>query len=144
MKQIPVTIDGNDTGVWPSAALKAIFSEIEAMLNTLVVTGEHDYIDLRGLPLAPSDLGLLKRILGSGEVDATVDALGPTYIHETAIPGVWWITNKNTEEVTISEYLEITTLPEMLATQHQDLHNSVSIMRERLKTLGVTTEKHTA
>ena len=132
MKQIPVTIENSNTGLWPSAALKAIFSEIEVMLNTLIVTGEHSYIDLRGLPLAPSDLGLLKRILGNGEVHATVNALGLSYINETAIPGVWWITNKNTEEVTISEYLEITTLPELLKTQHSDLHRSVSIMHDRL------------
>jgi len=135
MKQIHVTIENRNTGLWPSAALKAIFSEIEVMLNTLLVPGEPNYLDLRGLPLAPSDLDLLKRILGNGEVQATVDALGPTYIHETAIPGVWWVTNNNTEEVTISEYLEITTSPELLVTQHRDLHRSVSIMHDRLKTL---------
>jgi len=135
MIDIPIKIETQQSELWPSATLKAIFTEIENMLSTLRVTGEHNYIDLRGIPLSPSDIELLKRVLGTGEVQATVNALGPTYINETAIPGVWWITNNNLDDVTVSEYLEITTLPEILVTQHQDLHDSVAILRERVSTL---------
>lgn len=133
-KDIPVSIQNRSQPATQSEQVKALLNEIRDMLSTLAVTGEHNYIDIRSLPMSPNDVGLLKEILGHGEVEATVKALGPTHICETQVPGVWWVTNKNSEDVTISEYIEVTTLPEILVTQHQDLHDSVAILDSRLKT----------
>ena len=106
----------------PSAQVMAILKELQTMLETLVQTGEHNYVDIRSIPLAPGEMENLKQILGNGEVDAIISALGPTHVTETSIPGIWWVTHNNAAEEIISEFIEVTDLPEILKTQHHDLH----------------------
>jgi hydrogenase-1 operon protein HyaF len=120
---IPVTVDQSaGKSVQPSAQVMAIFKELQTMLDTLVETGDQNYVDIRSIPLMPGELKTLKRILGTGEVDAIISALGPTHVTETSIPGIWWVTHKNVADEIISEFIEVTDLPEILKTQHHDLH----------------------
>lgn len=133
-QQIPVTIldDTQPSGV-VSEFVQALLQELMDMVIALVETGASNFLDLKSLPMAPGELEQLQEILGRGEVEATVTALGPTHIVETAIPGVWWVTHKNNSEEVISEFIEVTSLPEILLTQHEELYNSVDIMKGRLE-----------
>ncbi|MGD8560603.1 MAG: hydrogenase expression/formation C-terminal domain-containing protein [Gammaproteobacteria bacterium] len=134
LEDIPVAIeyanDGESTAV--SAQVKALMLEVQGMLEKLVDSGQNNYIDLRSLPMMPGELATLKAILGTGEVQATITALGPTTITETSIPGVWWITHKNAHEEVLSEFIEVTKLPGILMTQDEDLQDSVNILQRRL------------
>ena len=138
ISDIPITVEQPDHMAAPSAQVKALLQELRDMLQVLIKTGEHNYIDIRSLPLLPGELDSLKEILGTGEVEATVNALGPTLIRETQIPGIWWVTHKNTNHEILSEFIEVTTLPEILVTQHHDLHESPDLLKRRMEECDVS------
>ena len=112
---------GNGGG--PSAQVLAIASEIARHLQVLLDSGEGASIDLRSLPLAPGDYQALKDLLGQGEVNARIDALGPSEIRETAIPGVWWLVHRNASDEVMADLIEITHCPVILRTQDEELRN---------------------
>jgi len=104
----------------PSQVL-AILNELHFKLKALIEQDQNDSIDLRTLPLFPGDYELLKETLGYGEVHVTIEAMGPTEIYETAIPGIWWVTHYNSQDENVAEYIEITPLPELIKTSQQDI-----------------------
>ena len=57
----------------------------------------------------------IREILGIGEVEIQIDALGPTLIQETAFPGVWWLEHRNADDVLTGRYIEITAVPALVA-----------------------------
>lgn len=137
-QQIPVVVESESWDQVPvPPLLKAILQELMDMIVSLDETGATNYIDLKSLPLMHNELEQLKHILGRGEVEATVDAMGPSRITETLIPGVWWVTHLNAQEEVVSEFIEVTTLPEILRSQHQDLWNNVDLLKARLQEFGV-------
>ena len=117
------------TNTSPSPQAKAILLELQGMLYELVHTGKSTSIDIRSLPITPGDFEYLKSLLGEGEVTATINALGPTKIIETEIPGVWWITHYNADEMVLAESIEVTELPELLKTQQQDLQQAIALFK---------------
>ena len=140
LTDIPVKVSpSNELRNAPSAQVLAILKELQTMLNTLVETGDENYVDIHGMPLLPGEIQSLKQILGSGEVDATIAALGPTHVTETSIPGIWWVTHKNANDEIISEFIEVTDLPEILKTQHHDLHEAPEKFEQRLKEINSVT-----
>ena len=120
----------------PSTQVMAILQELQTMLETLLETGDQNYVDIRSIPLMPGEMENLKQILGSGEVDAIISALGPTHVTETSIPGIWWVTHKNAADEIISEFIEVTDLPEILKTQHHDLHAAPDRFKQRLNEIN--------
>jgi hydrogenase-1 operon protein HyaF len=130
---IPVSVltQGNSDTTEPSSLLLALLQELRSMLNTLVQKSKSSVIDLHSLPLQPDDLRQLKRILGEGEVVARLSVLGPSHIVETQVPGIWWITHLNPNDEVMSEFIEVTDLPEILKTPAQDLRSAVSVLESR-------------
>lgn len=120
-----------------SGPLMVALRELMDMVISLVETGATNFLDIKSLPLSPGDLEKLRTVLGEGEVEVIVNALGPTHIHETSVPGVWWVTHKNSNEEVISEFIEVTSLPEILLTQHEELWHSADVMEGRLKEFGI-------
>lgn len=116
-----------------AGTVRAVLHEIAARLERLVDYGETGAIDLRSLPLAPGDRERLEMFLGQGEVDALVNALGPTRVRETAVRGVWWVTHCNADEETVAEFLEVTRLPAILETHADEVRESLDQLRERLR-----------
>ena len=140
LTDIPVKVSpSNELRNAPSAQVLAILKELQTMLDTLVETGDENYVDIHGMPLLPGEIQSLKYILGTGEVDATIAALGPTHVTETSIPGIWWVTHKNANDEIISEFIEVTDLPEILKTQHHDLHEAPEKFAQRLKEINPAT-----
>lgn len=107
----------------PSQVL-AILNELQFKLKVLNEQGDTDAIDLRTLPLFPGDYEQLKKTLGKGEIDVSIDAMGPSSIYETAFPGIWWVTHYNSENENVAEYIEITTLPVLLKTSHEEIEQA--------------------
>jgi hydrogenase-1 operon protein HyaF len=120
----------------------AILREIESLLAELVDSGRSGRIDLRSLPLLPGDDARLADVLGEGEVDATIQAMGATRVRETAVPGVWWVTHRNVEGHTIAELIEVTLVPEILKTHREDARIGLTTLQERIADLIRGGESH--
>jgi len=132
IKSIPVRAEdsGSDLPDWGNAF--PIIHEIRHGLNRLVETGETTLIDLKAIPFGPGDEERLLSLLGRGEVEATLDALGRSRIRESAVPGVWVVDHRNADDERIALHIEITTFPEILRTQARDLNGAVAALDARI------------
>lgn len=110
-----------------------ILSEIRHAVAKLIADGEATRIDLAAMPFGPGDEDRLMAMLGRGEVQATVDALGPTRIWETRFPGVWVVDYANAEGERIALQIEVDQVPQLLRTQSADLADTLSALDARLR-----------
>ena len=101
--------------------VKPLLHEIKHGLDKLVETGQTSIIDLRSIPLAPGEEDKILSMLGHGEVQAQLNALGLSEVTETQYAGVWIVTHYNDENHIISRFIEVTTMPEILCSQTEDI-----------------------
>lgn len=113
--------------------VEPLLHEIRHALKRLASGGEGTTIDLTRLPLAPSEEERIEETLGTGEVRAQVDALGPTLIQETSYPGVWLITHKNVDDVVVARFIEVTRIPELLRSQPADIDAGIDRLEDELR-----------
>ena len=139
LQDISVRVE-EGAGAEPTAQVLAIASEIEQHLKALLKDGQNASIDLRSLPLSPGDYQALKALLGEGEVSARLDALGPSTIYETAIPGVWWLVHRNDSDELMADLIEITDCPDILKTQTEDLRDGPERLRARIEQQAAITQ----
>lgn len=132
LKGIPIAVADDDAGLALSGNADPILHEVRSLLKDLVESGKSASIDLRSLPLFPGDYEKLKEVLGQGEVSATIDAMGPTQVCETAVHGVWWVTHYNCDATIIAEFIEVTTIPEILRTHPADARSGLDLLQSRL------------
>lgn len=109
-----------------------ILHEVRHALGRLIAAGETTQIDLEAIPFGPGDLERLTALLGAGEVSATIAALGPTLIQETAIPGVWLVDYRNSDDERLALHVEVATIPGILRVQPEDLASATAILDARL------------
>lgn len=112
---------------------RPILFEIRHALEELLASGATAIIDLRSIPLAPGEEETIIDTLGQGEVHASLNALGPSEIYESRYAGVWLITHYNEDQAVVSRFIEITTLPDILRSQREDMSNALN---ELIKELG--------
>jgi hydrogenase-1 operon protein HyaF len=129
LNEIPVHVELSNESM---SMLLPILHEILTMLKTLITSGQSNILDLRHEPLELDEIAALKELLGQGEVNANLNALGSTNIRETSISGVWWITHYNQEDNIIGEFIEITTCPEMLKTFPEELESALVRLQDKL------------
>jgi hypothetical protein len=119
LTDIPVRIEPSRPTQPPSGGLgggvAAILSELATLLERLVRGEPSRSIDLRSLPMSPQDRAELQRVLGEGEVQATIDARGLSKIRETRISGVWWVEHFDERGELIAELIAVSRIPEILA-----------------------------
>ncbi len=113
--------------------VRALLTEISSMLSALINDDMVDSIDIHSLPLLPGEHEAIQTILGQGEVKASFDSLGTTTIYETALAGVWWVTHNNEDGDCIAETIDITTIPAILESQHDDIEVAHKALKEQLK-----------
>ena len=101
--------------------VKPLLHEIKHGLDNLIETGQTTIIDLRSIPLAPGEEDKILSMLGQGEVQAQLNALGLSEVTETQYAGVWIVTHYNDENHIISRFIEVTTMPEILCSQTEDI-----------------------
>ena len=106
--------------------VKPLLHEIKHALDKLIETGKSTIIDLRSIPLAPGEEEKIINTLGQGEVQAQLNALGLSEITETQYTGVWIVTHYNDEQNVISRFIEVTTMPEILCSQTEDIMEAYS------------------
>ena len=87
---------------------KTLLHEVQAMLKTLLDTGQNGTLDLRALPALGEDgYQFLKEKLGLGEVSARIQTFGRSEIQETAFPGIWWVAHYNQDDDILTELIEV-------------------------------------
>ena len=106
--------------------VEPLLHEIKHALDKLIESGKTTMIDLRSLPLAPGEEDKILNTLGHGEVQAQLNALGVSEVLETKYPGVWIVTHYNDEQNIISRFIEVTTMPEILCSQTEDVMEAYS------------------
>ncbi len=126
LDSIPVTTEAATGNVEP------LLHEIRHALTRLAGGKEGTTIDLKSLPLAPGEEERIEATLGTGEVRAEVDALGPTLIQETSYPGVWLITHKNVDDAVVARFIEVTFIPELLRSQPEDIDAGIDRLEDEL------------
>jgi len=129
-KDIPIYAQTEET--YSVGNIRALLSEIATCLEKLVKAGETGMIDLNSLPLAPGEYEQLRQTLAQGEISARIEAIGPSEIIETRYPGVWWVTHYNVEGDIVADMLEITTIPEILKSQPDDIRTGLELLRAQL------------
>jgi hydrogenase-1 operon protein HyaF len=114
-----------------------LLHEVKHALGNLINKQESTIIDLRSIPLAPGEEEKILTTLGRGEVQANLDAMGPSEIIETEYAGVWVVTHYNDEHDIISRFIEITNIPEILASQSVDIIEAYKCLTTDLDTTQV-------
>ena len=112
--------------------VEAILSELVSLLERLADGNSPGSIDLRSLPMSPPDRALLQRVLGNGEVQATVNARGLSKIHETRFSGVWWIEHFDQEGESVAEFIEVSRVPDILASAPDESAADARELRARI------------
>ena len=112
--------------------VQPLLHEIRHALARLIEDGEETAIDLQSLPLAPGEEKRIEEALGTGEVRAELDALGPSTIVETRFPGVWFVTHRNADEEVIGRLIEITRMPAVLESQPDDIRAGLQTLETEL------------
>jgi hydrogenase-1 operon protein HyaF len=130
LKDIPIYAQTVET--YSVGNIRALLSEISALLEKLMKTGETGMIDLNSLPFAPGEYEQLRQTLGQGEITARIEAIGPSEIIETRYPGVWWVTHYNVEGDIVADILEVTTIPEIIMSQSDDVSDGLARLKAQL------------
>lgn len=125
-QSMPVGIEAVTGNVEP------LLHEIRHALRRLADGQDGTAIDLYRLPLAPGEERRIEALLGTGEVRAELDSLGPTLVQETAIPGVWFVTHRNTEDTVVARLIEVTRMPELLKSQQADIEHGLRKLESAL------------
>jgi len=98
-----------------------LLHQVKHALNNLIQNGETAIIDLRSIPLEPGEEETMLSSLGQAEIQAQLEARGPSEIIETQYSGVWFVTHYNDDNNIIGRFIEITTMPEILRSQTEDV-----------------------
>jgi len=112
--------------------VEPILHEVRHALEKLLSNAESSIIDLRSIPLAPGEEEYIIETLGQGEVNARLDALGPSEIYETKYAGVWLVTHFNENDSIVSRFIEVTLLPDVLKSQREDIVHALSELETEL------------
>ncbi len=127
---VQFNIQQSDNFTWN---VKPLLHEVKHALDTLINTGETSVIDLRSIPLAPGEEEKILNTLGQGEVAAELYALGLSEVIETQYAGVWLVTHYNDDKEIIGRFIEVTTMPDILRSQTQDVTFAYERLSEDLK-----------
>jgi hydrogenase-1 operon protein HyaF len=134
LAEIPIRIEPPASAGGLGGGVTAILNEIVRLLERLASLEEPAAIDLRSLPMSPKDRTELQRALGEGEVQATLNAEGISRIHETRVPGVWWVEHRDRHGEVIAELIEVTRVPEILASAPEEIAAAARDLREQIAT----------
>lgn len=112
--------------------VQPLLHEICHALQHLLTTGESHIIDLRSIPLAPSEEEVILDRLGQGEVQAQLNALGISKIYETQYAGVWLVSHYNAHNELLSRFIEITELPDILKSPTEDMADALQRLKQHI------------
>jgi len=126
LQDIGVEVVNSPVGAVPTGNVTPLLHEIRHALQRLIDSGESTAIDLLAIPMAPGEVDEIKKRLGSGEIEAALNALGKSVIRETAIPGVWLVEHFNVNDELLARVIEVTRVPDIIRTDLRDLNDGLA------------------
>jgi hypothetical protein len=132
LNDIPILVQPPARSGGLGGGVAAVLSELVGMLETVAGGGPPTAIDLRSLPMSPEDRVELERVLGDGEVRATLDAEGLSTLRETRASGVWWVEHRDRHGELIAESLEVARVPHILECALDEIATSAAALHEQL------------
>jgi hydrogenase-1 operon protein HyaF len=138
LTEIPIRIEPSARIETPAAVgglgggVAAILSELATLLERLVNAEVPGAIDLRSLPMSPLDRAELQRVLGEGEVQATVNAQGLSKMRETRVSGAWWVEHFDQRGELIAELIEVNRVPQILSSASDEIAAGALALRAQL------------
>ncbi len=135
ISDIPIRVDS------PSFNANALplLHEIRHALGDLASGGGPRVIDLMAIPFGPGDEDLLLQVLGTGEVKASVNAMGTSQVWESSYPGVWLLDHRDMDGRRIAFQVQVSTVPDILLTPPGDMADAAERLGERLRQLNEAT-----
>jgi hypothetical protein len=134
LSEIPIQIEPAIRVGGLGGGVTAILSELVNLLERLASGEVCAAIDLRSLPMSTQDRSELRRALGEGEVQVTLNADGISNIRETHVPGVWWVEHHDRHGELIAELIEVTRMPHILMSATDEIALGAVALREQLTT----------
>ena len=134
LAEIPIRIEPPTVVAGLGGGVAAILTELVSLLERLADGEQPAAIDLRSLPMSPHDRAELRRALGEGEVQATLNADGLSNIRETRVPGVWWLEHHDRHGELIAELIEVTRMPQILMSASDEIAAGARALREQITT----------
>jgi hydrogenase-1 operon protein HyaF len=128
----PAEVGGLDGGI------AAILSELVTLLERLAMGEVPGAIDLRSLPMSSLDRVELQRVLGDGEVQATVNAQGLSRMRETRVSGVWWVERFNPQGELVAELIDVSRAPEILSSASDEIAAGARALRAQISTAAAS------
>ena len=123
---IPVEISQPASGMLPS-----VLSDLIQHLQNFIEKGQPHSIDLARQPLTSIDLIELEKLLGKGELSITLSTIGDSEIFETAFSGIWWVKHYTADQILISQFIEITNIPDIIKSQPEDMQLALSRLKSQ-------------
>ena len=74
------------------------------------------------------------RVLGRGEICATLSAFGASELFETTFPGVWVVTHHDAQGAVRARFIEVTRIPGLLCSQAPDIADALARLMTSLPT----------
>jgi hydrogenase-1 operon protein HyaF len=128
----PRSAAGSERSGGLGGGVAAILMELATCLDRLAQHEESAVIDLRSLPMSPSDRLELQQALGSGEVEATLNAEGASTLRETQFAGIWWIEHRDRDGEVTAELLEVARFPQILGTVTDEIALAAAALRGQI------------
>ena len=113
----------------------ALLAELRAASAACRRGLEAHIINLTLLPVSPEDLEWLAGELGWGPVSILSRGYGNCRITATGLPHTWWVQYFNSTDQLILNTLEVVDMPVVAVAAGEDLLESVSRLREWLRTV---------
>ncbi|MTW20514.1 hydrogenase expression/formation C-terminal domain-containing protein [Allochromatium palmeri] len=133
LSDIPVRVDCHMRQAGDPFMIDSVLSEIQTSLRRLIESGRPSVIDLRSLPrMRSATYQALKDALSTGEVTAVIEADVKITVRETQYPGVWWLTHANEQGGIVTEFIEITMIPDILRPHAADLRAGLNRLDQAL------------
>jgi hydrogenase-1 operon protein HyaF len=132
LAEIPIRVESAVPPGGLGGGVAAILSELVNLLQRLADAQESATIDVRSLPMSPQDRIALQHALGEGEVRATLNAEGLSTIHETQVPGIWWVEHRDRHGDLMAESIEVTRMPQILMSDTDEIAAGARALREQI------------
>lgn len=136
LQDIDVRVEGPAAAGDSTHNLLPVLHELRHALKLLCGSGEPTIIDLTALPFGPGDEERLLHILGTGEVNASVNAIGATQIRETAFSGIWIVEHRSVEDIRVAFHVEVADVPFLLRAPREDLEAASRRLEASLSEFG--------
>ena len=127
---IPIRMESIERTGGLGGGVGAVLTELAGLLEQLLLGVESAAIDLRSLPMSADDRKELQRVLGEGELEATLNAEGLSTFRETRMSGVWWVTHRDRDGEIIAELIEVARMPPMLLSSPEEIAISAHTLRQ--------------